>query len=116
MVQGGRLACQIVGLALVSLLVAGCGSATPEATQPATSAPLDMPTAEPTEATETVAQSAQPVIVLPTPTDTPLHTATEIALATAPTSWSEVATVEGDYYVLGNPAAPIRLVDFSDFL
>jgi hypothetical protein len=26
------------------------------------------------------------------------------------------AFIAGDYFVRGNPAAPIRLVDFSDFL
>jgi hypothetical protein len=30
--------------------------------------------------------------------------------------WSHTATVDGDLYVLGNPAAPIRLIDYSDFL
>jgi hypothetical protein len=30
--------------------------------------------------------------------------------------WSHTASVDGDLYVLGNPAAPIRLIDYSDFL
>ena len=30
--------------------------------------------------------------------------------------WLQVAGKEGDLYVLGNPNAPIRLVDYSDFL
>ncbi len=30
--------------------------------------------------------------------------------------WLQVASKEGDLYVLGNPNAPIRLVDYSDFL
>jgi hypothetical protein len=33
-----------------------------------------------------------------------------------PGDWANTASVEGDYYLLGNPAAPIRLVDYSDFL
>jgi protein-disulfide isomerase len=34
----------------------------------------------------------------------------------APADWGAVATVEGDYIILGNPAAPIRLIDYSDFM
>ena len=30
--------------------------------------------------------------------------------------WLQVAGKEGDLYVLGNPNAPIRMVDYSDFL
>ena len=30
--------------------------------------------------------------------------------------WLQVAGKEGDLYVLGNPNAPIRLIDYSDFL
>ena len=32
------------------------------------------------------------------------------------TDWTQTAGIDGDYYVLGNPAAPIRLIDFSDFM
>lgn len=37
------------------------------------------------------------------------------AEAEAEADWTQTVTVEGDFYVLGNPAAPVRLVDFSDF-
>jgi hypothetical protein len=30
--------------------------------------------------------------------------------------WLTTVTVVGDYYILGNPDAPIRLVDYGDFL
>jgi protein-disulfide isomerase len=30
--------------------------------------------------------------------------------------WASVATLEGEYFVRGNPAAPVRLIDYSDFL
>jgi protein-disulfide isomerase len=33
-----------------------------------------------------------------------------------PADWSQTVFVEGDFFVRGNPAAPIRLVDYSDFL
>jgi protein-disulfide isomerase len=39
----------------------------------------------------------------------------EPASAAPVTDWTRVVTVEGDYFVLGNPAAPVRLVDFSNF-
>ena len=32
------------------------------------------------------------------------------------TDWTQTASIDGDYYILGNPVAPIRLVDFSDFM
>ncbi len=39
----------------------------------------------------------------------------EPASAAPVTDWTQVVTAEGDYFVLGNPAAPVRLVDFSHF-
>jgi hypothetical protein len=33
-----------------------------------------------------------------------------------PVDWTMHAFREGDYYVLGNPDAPVRLIDYSDFL
>ncbi len=49
----------------------------------------------------------------------PILVATEVP-TTTPTSetidWLTTATVDGNHYVLGNPNAPIRLVDYSDFL
>ena len=64
-----------------------------------------------------------------TPTATPQTEAAPIATKTAapldtPTpepvaelvDWTTTASVDGDHYVLGNPNAPIRLIDFSDFL
>lgn len=52
--------------------------------------------------------NAGPILV---PTDTP-----ETEEAVAPTDWLSTVTVEDNFYILGNPNAPIRLVDFSDFL
>lgn len=39
----------------------------------------------------------------------------ETVSAAPTTDWTQVVTREGDYFVLGNPAAPVRLVDFSNF-
>lgn len=47
----------------------------------------------------------------PTPTESLVTVAPE-----SPTDWANTVTVEGDYYVLGNPAASVRLIDYSDFL
>ena len=76
----------------------------------------------------------QPIL---TPTDTPVTTSATQAPETAPEAestgaeallqpteapatevpdWTQVASVEGEFYILGNPAAPVRLVDFSDFM
>jgi protein-disulfide isomerase len=35
--------------------------------------------------------------------------------STPDVDWTTTASVDGDYYVLGNPQAPVRLTDFSDF-
>ncbi len=32
------------------------------------------------------------------------------------TDWANYASLEGDYIVLGNPAAAVRVIDYSDFL
>ncbi len=98
-------------LLAVVLLLAACGrSATPTAD---------------VAATATTAPAA--VIVA---TTAPLTTTTEtmatgeittgaVTTATVPgqtADWLNTASVEGDYYILGNPAAPVRLTDYSDFL
>jgi hypothetical protein len=67
------------------------------------------------EVAPTVAQTptiAAEVLLIPTATpDAP-----PTVLPTVPVDWTETVTVEGDFYVLGNPAAPILLIDYSDFL
>jgi outer membrane biosynthesis protein TonB len=114
----------IVTLALPLLLV-GCATAAPE-TPPTPPALVEAPAA--TVTPETSEPPATTAIVLPTPTDTPASSTAEepaptVAPSTeepastvAPVIWSTVASIDGDYYTLGNPAAPIRLVDYSDFL
>ncbi len=49
----------------------------------------------------------------------PVLIATAVPTATAatePINWLATVTVDGTSYVLGDPNAPIRLVDYSDFL
>jgi hypothetical protein len=53
-------------------------------------------------------------------TPTPVAEAGEPVATLSPaqesTDWTQVAGVEGDLYVLGNPDAPVRIIDYSDFL
>ena len=89
--------------------------------------PADAPVTEPATDTESPAPAEEPVadatedepaVLLPTPT-ADVATAQEDAAdaGDAPvTDWTDVVTVEGDYFIRGNPAAPVRLVDYSDFL
>ena len=73
-----------------------------------------------------VQQVQQPTVVAAAPTPLPATPtmATTIApppkvLTTAVTSnteWVDTVTVVGDFYLRGNPDAPIHLVDYSDFL
>lgn len=60
-----------------------------------------------------------PPALTPTPLTEAADRATTLAPAqelTAVTDWSQVAGREGDLYILGNPNAPLRIVDYSDFL
>lgn len=58
--------------------------------------------------------------VAPALTPTPVAEAGEPVATLSPaqesTDWTQVAGVEGDLYVLGNPDAPVRIIDYSDFL
>ncbi len=79
--------------------------ATPLPADDATVAPTDVPAEAPTEApVEAVEPTAEPVVE-PTQTAVP-----------APEDWTETVTLEGDLFIRGNPAAPIRLIDYSDFM
>lgn len=86
---------------IAGLLLAACGRA-PEVAAllpgAATVAPTEFVprvTATPT----VVTAPTEPAPVEPTPAD-----------------WTQTVTQEGDYWVLGNPAAPVRMIDYSDFL
>jgi protein-disulfide isomerase len=56
-----------------------------------------------------------PVPAVPTQSSNS-QTTTTAASATEPTNWLATVTVDGTSYILGNPKAPIRLVEYSDFL
>ena len=77
------------------------------------SPPIDKPASEPTAAEATAENDMAETVAAPVlvPTDTPAAAQVE-----EPVNWLMTATKEGDRYILGNPNAPIRLVDYSDFL
>lgn len=99
-------------LLIFTLILSACGGAEETVST--------APTA-PTVAVDAPAPTAVP-IEAPAPTQVPETEAAPTSAPAAeaspaePTDWTETVTVEGDYYVRGNPAAPIRLIDYSDFL
>jgi hypothetical protein len=95
----------IILFCAASLLI-GC---TPT-TQPAPATPVAQAVVLPTPTLEPAPAPTNPPAAAPAEPSTP-----EPTLPTALADWTTTATVEGDYYVLGNPQAPIRLIDFSDF-
>lgn len=98
-------------LCLSILLLAGCGAE--EAVAPTVSA---NPTVAVASATATMAPTIAPTEVA---TDAPAVTPTVASVAVAEDTsadWVNVASVEGDLYIRGNPNAPLRLLDYSDFL
>lgn len=107
-----------VTLALPAL-VACSGVASPASGTPSeavTAVPTEdatvlTPTEEPAAAAEEPAtgEAASAEVALPTNTPAP-------ELAAESVDWTATVTIDGDYYVRGNPGAPIRLVDYSDFL
>lgn len=111
------------GLLLLGALLAltGCSGESPAAAEPgADQAPA------PEVATATPQPPTPPPVsaeTVPTATPAPAATATpapevevEPAADLPPTDWLQVVTRVEDYYWLGNPDAPVRLIDYSDFL
>jgi protein-disulfide isomerase len=74
---------------------------------------------EPTAAAPTVPMQSSSSQTTTTDATMPVLVATAVPTATAATestNWLATVTVDGTSYILGNPNAPIRLVDYSDFL
>ena len=98
-------------LGLSILLLAGCGAE--EAVAPTISADPAIAVAA---ATAIVAPTVAPTeIATSVPTATPTVASVAVAEDTS-ADWVNVASVEGDLYIRGNPNAPLRLLDYSDFL
>jgi protein-disulfide isomerase len=87
-----------------ALLLAACSTAPVQPPEPQPPAEAEVQAEQPTLAAQ--AESAAEAVA---PTEQPA------SQAETPADWAQTATLEGDFYVLGNPAAPVRLVDFSDF-
>lgn len=107
----------LAALLLICLwLMAGCEPATPEqsganqsaapvAPAQATPAPLATAAPAPTDTPESAPESVAAATEQPTPADTP---------EPAP-DWTQTASLVDGLYVLGNPNAAIRAIDYSDF-
>lgn len=95
-----------------ALLLAACSTAPVQQSVP-------QPAVAPTEEAEAQAEAPteQPTLVAQAESAAEAEMPTEQSApqVETPADWTQVATVEGDFYVLGNPAAPVRLMDFSDF-
>jgi hypothetical protein len=93
-------------ITLVALVLAGCGGpARPVA-------PPSAPAAATLAAGATTAASETPTLVATTPVSPVTVSASTLVSATVTVpDWTQVANVEGDFYVLCNPQTPVRLVD-----
>ncbi|NJN84571.1 MAG: hypothetical protein HC802_21315 [Caldilineaceae bacterium] len=106
---------------VVLLVVAGCTSGpTPPGNGPVLSA--QVAEVAPVETAMASDSTSEAPASLPTPTKEQQSEAV-VTVPTAPpepeqvtADWTGMASVEGDYFVLGNPNAPLRLIDYSDFM
>jgi hypothetical protein len=107
---------RLVLLAIVLALVA-CGHTNPPATVSPTATKSIVEQAQPTATEASTPLPAPATVVVPATSTAPIAT-TPIAMSTAVsnTDWVNTASVDGDFYVRGNPNASIRLIDYSDFL
>ncbi len=107
-------------IVLTALVFTGCASATTPVATVQTDRVEDSATVAP-EPAATEVMAAEEVATEEVATEVAVDEAAVVEEPTQEpmaelTDWTETATVDGDYYVLGNPAAPIRLVDYSDFM
>ena len=102
-------------------LIAACGPSAPEqpaasenvapvAVVEATATPLPSEPPAPTATSEPA-----PVAAEPTATTQPVAEPAPTATPEPEADWTQTASLVDGLYVRGNPNAPIRLVDYSDF-
>ena len=112
---------------LILFLVTTCGVTTPEppVAQPPAVTPTNTPTvvaathtpaAEPTQAVVEATITKPETVIEPTPTTT-AEMATEVAPTSEVVDWLIIEGKTADNLAyLGNPDAPVTLIDYSDFL
>jgi hypothetical protein len=105
----------IMSLLLLVLFVVGCAEMPAVVEERPASVATSTPTVEPVTAVATTTLESNEESAADTTAEAEAATVDEVA-ETEVQDWSHTATVDGDLYVLGNPAAPIRLIDYSDFL
>jgi hypothetical protein len=106
-------------LAMGLFVCVACGgqpAASTDTALPANDAVVESP-ATSTPASAGQPSEEQPTEVAPASVDADeVEDGADLSQSLAEEDWAFVATVEGDYFVRGNPAAPVRLIDYSDFL
>lgn len=112
--MGFRIRC--AGLLIgAALLLTACGA--PAQEEPSAAEP-PAPAAA-VEATATPAPTATPepapAVEAPTATAAPVAEAAPTATPEPEPDWTQTAALVDGLYVRGNPNAPIRLIDYSDF-
>ncbi len=115
-----RAACAWL-LLCVGVMAAACADR-PQTAAPARAAPTEAVVAEAAPAPTPVAASpadadraAEAQSAAETPSEAETDSATEAA-APAARDWTQFVAVEGNYYLMGNPEAPVLILDVSDFL
>lgn len=117
-----RAACAWL-LLCVGVMAAACADR-PQTAAPELAAPTEAVVAEaaPTSTPTPVAASpadadraSEAQAAAETPPEAETDSVTEAA-APAARDWTQFVAVEGNYYLLGNPEAPVLILDVSDFL
>lgn len=104
-----------VGLMLAFiLLLTACGAQSAPAAAPATLAPLATATSGAASAVPAATQAAPATAVAPVGAAPVTPTLAQAATATSVPALTEYTAPNGDR-VLGNPNAPITMLDYSDF-
>lgn len=120
--RGRRAACAWL-LLCVGVMAAACADR-PQTAAPELAAPTEAVVAEaaPTSTPTPVAASpadadraSEAQAAAETPSEAETDSVTE-APAPAARDWTQFVAVEGNYYLLGNPEAPVLILDVSDFL
>lgn len=109
-------------LTITAILMIACTPSSPPttaktATSSSTIATTTQPSLDNTAAGRPTVTQASSTAVKEAPQPVLVATANPTAEPTEePIDWLTQATADGSFYLLGNPNAPVRLIDYSDFL